>query len=125
MFVCLFFPFFNYHLSQLFLSYSGIGNDSKKLYGVQFHPEVDLTENGKVMMKNFLMDICGFHGNYTMQGREQACIDYIRNTVGSHKVLVSRMISDLFVRHRHWHDDICSVCSSVMLMRIKCALHFM
>ena len=72
----------------IFFPCAGIGNDNKKLYGVQFHPEVDLTENGKTMLKNFLMDICGFQGNYTMQGREQACIDYIKKTVGTHKVLV-------------------------------------
>ena len=67
----------------------GIANDKLKVYGVQFHPEVDLTENGKQMMKNFLHDICKMKGNYTMKGRESACIQYIRDTVGNHKVLVS------------------------------------
>ena len=33
---------------------AGVGNVEKKLYGVQFHPEVDLTENGMVMFENFL-----------------------------------------------------------------------
>ncbi|KAK7093627.1 hypothetical protein V1264_007340 [Littorina saxatilis] len=67
---------------------AGIGNDSKKLYGVQFHPEVDLTDNGNAMLKNFLMDVCSFQGNYTMEGREQACIDYIKKAVGNEKVLM-------------------------------------
>ncbi|KAL8564485.1 hypothetical protein ACOMHN_017627 [Nucella lapillus] len=67
---------------------AGIGQESKKLYGVQFHPEVDLTENGQAMLKNFLLDVCGLMGSYTMEGREKACIEYIRNTVGSNKVLM-------------------------------------
>nr|KAG5698957.1 hypothetical protein BaRGS_024878 [Batillaria attramentaria] len=67
---------------------SGIGNDSQRLYGVQFHPEVDLTENGKTMMRNFLFDVCGFHGSYTMSSREQACIQYIKDTVGENRVLM-------------------------------------
>ena len=39
------------------LSSLAIENHSKKLYGVQFHPEVDLTENGVVMMRNFLFKV--------------------------------------------------------------------
>lgn len=67
---------------------AGIGNDSKKLYGVQFHPEVDLTDHGQQMLRNFLKEVCGFTGNFTMKSREDACVEYIRKTVGSHKVLM-------------------------------------
>lgn len=67
---------------------AGIFNEKLRLYGVQFHPEVDLTQNGKIMLKNFLFDITGLTGNYTMQGRELECIKYIKDTVGSNKVLV-------------------------------------
>lgn len=59
------------------------------LYGVQFHPEVDLTTNGKVMLHNFLFDVAGLTGNFTLRGREAECIQYIRETVGNNKVLVS------------------------------------
>lgn len=45
----------NTHVSVLFLE--GIEDESRKLYGVQFHPEVDLTENGVTMIKNFLFGV--------------------------------------------------------------------
>ena len=73
----------------MLLHFVGVANEKQKLYGLQFHPEVDLTDNGKTMMKNFLYDICKLKANYTMKSREQSCIDYIRETVGNHKVLVS------------------------------------
>nr|CAI5834190.1 unnamed protein product [Callosobruchus analis] len=68
---------------------AGIYNEKLHLYGVQFHPEVDLTVNGKTMLKNFLFDIAGLTGNYTIQGREEECLKYIKDTVGSNnKVLL-------------------------------------
>ncbi|XP_019864567.1 GMP synthase [glutamine-hydrolyzing] isoform X2 [Aethina tumida] len=67
---------------------AGICNEKLNLYGVQFHPEVDLTTNGKLMLKNFLCDVAGLTGNYTMQGREAECIKYIKESVGDNKVLL-------------------------------------
>ncbi|XP_069331405.1 GMP synthase [glutamine-hydrolyzing] [Eulemur rufifrons] len=67
---------------------AGIANESKKLYGAQFHPEVGLTENGKVILKNFLYDIAGCSGTFTVQNREHDCIRDIRERVGTSKVLV-------------------------------------
>uniref|UniRef100_A0A9L0S3X9 GMP synthase (glutamine-hydrolyzing) n=1 Tax=Equus caballus TaxID=9796 RepID=A0A9L0S3X9_HORSE len=67
---------------------AGIANESKKLYGAQFHPEVGLTENGKVILKNFLYDIAGCSGTFTVQNRELECIREIRERVGTSKVLV-------------------------------------
>lgn len=67
----------------------GIASDKMNLYGVQFHPEVDLTPNGKQMLHNFLFGVAGLTGNYTMHDREASCIQYIRETVGNSKVLVS------------------------------------
>ena len=40
------------------------------------------------MLHNFLYGICGLSGNFTMQKREQQCIDYIRRTVGNDKVVL-------------------------------------
>ncbi|KAK2538543.1 Gmps [Columba guinea] len=78
----------------LFLSHSflcpneGIANESKKLYGAQFHPEVSLTVNGKMILKNFLYDIAGCSGTFTVENRELQCIQDIKEKVGSSKVLV-------------------------------------
>ncbi|XP_042194909.1 GMP synthase [glutamine-hydrolyzing] isoform X1 [Callorhinchus milii] len=67
---------------------AAIANESKKLYGVQFHPEVDLTERGKDILKNFLFDIAGCSGTFTVENREAECIREIQEKVGHSKVLV-------------------------------------
>lgn len=69
---------------------AGVFNEQLKVYGVQFHPEVDLTPNGKQMLSNFLFDICGLSKLFTIQNRKEDCIKYIKEKVGSKKVLVSR-----------------------------------
>lgn len=67
---------------------AGICNENRKLYGVQFHPEVDLTTNGTKMFENFLFKVVGCCGNFTIQNREQSCISEINSIVGDKKVLV-------------------------------------
>ncbi|XP_030842450.1 GMP synthase [glutamine-hydrolyzing] [Strongylocentrotus purpuratus] len=67
---------------------ASISNEKKRLYGVQFHPEVDLSENGKQMLQNFLMEIANCAGSYTMVSREDSCIQEIQKSVGNNKVLV-------------------------------------
>jgi GMP synthase (glutamine-hydrolysing) len=60
----------------------------KRMYGVQFHPEVDLTTDGNAIFTNFLYKLCGLTGSYTMACREQSAITYIREAVGDKRVLV-------------------------------------
>ena len=60
---------------------AAIANESKRLFGVQFHPEVDLTPCGKHIFRNFLLKICGCSANYTMADREKMCVEYIRSSV--------------------------------------------
>lgn len=68
---------------------AAIANDQRKIYGTQFHPEVDLTTNGKQILKNFLYNVAQLPGDFTMKSREQECIDNIRAIVGpTDKVLV-------------------------------------
>ncbi|KAI4815943.1 hypothetical protein KUCAC02_006066, partial [Chaenocephalus aceratus] len=67
---------------------AGIANEQKKLYGTQFHPEVDLTERGIEMLRNFLFEIAGCTSNFTVQNRQEVCINDIKEKVGKSKVLV-------------------------------------
>ncbi len=45
---------------------AAMSNDEKKIYAVQFHPEVTHTEYGKQVLKNFLFNICDCHGDWKM-----------------------------------------------------------
>ncbi|KAK6735709.1 hypothetical protein RB195_018750 [Necator americanus] len=67
---------------------AGIACSAKRLYGVQFHPEVDLTTSGRKIFNNFLFRIAECSGGYTLRNREQMCIDEIQQTVGDKKALV-------------------------------------
>lgn len=67
---------------------AGIENPSKQHYGVQFHPEVDLTLQGRAILSNFLFKIAGFSGDFTMADREQQAIEYIQKMVGDQNVLL-------------------------------------
>jgi GMP synthase (glutamine-hydrolysing) len=66
---------------------AGITNEQKRIWGVQFHPEVDLTDNGIQMIQNFLVNIAGLAQNYTMENRLELAKQYIREIVGSRNVL--------------------------------------
>ena len=46
---------------------AGIGSREKKIYGLQFHPEVAHTEEGKKILQNFLFRICGCKGSWTTE----------------------------------------------------------
>ncbi|TGZ71762.1 hypothetical protein CRM22_002467 [Opisthorchis felineus] len=67
---------------------SGIGNDQKRLYGVQFHPEVELTPCGRRILHNFLFGICGLKGDFQIKDRLMECKTEIQELVGQKKVLV-------------------------------------
>ncbi|XP_043219698.1 GMP synthase [glutamine-hydrolyzing]-like isoform X2 [Amphibalanus amphitrite] len=67
---------------------AAIANDKLRLYGVQFHPEVDLTEHGTAMLRNFLYNVAGVTGSFTLRSREVECLENIRTAVGSQKVLL-------------------------------------
>ncbi len=67
---------------------AAICDPKRKIFGVQFHPEVDLTVNGKRMLENFLFNICGLHGTYALEDRINTAIAKIKEKVGNEKVLV-------------------------------------
>lgn len=61
----------------------------RKLYGVQFHPEVNHTLNGQDMLHNFLYKVCGCVGDWTMGDYAKTAIAQIRKKVGDGKVLLA------------------------------------
>ncbi|MEB3315705.1 MAG: glutamine-hydrolyzing GMP synthase [Candidatus Melainabacteria bacterium] len=62
---------------------------SRKLYGVQFHPEVTHSEFGAEILSNFILNICKCSQDWDMQSFINDQIDSIRNTVGEQKVLLA------------------------------------
>ena len=66
---------------------AAMSNDSRKLYGVQFHPEVVHTREGTPLLKNFLFDICGCKGDWNMGSFIDMAVAKIREQVGDKKVL--------------------------------------
>lgn len=62
-------------------------NPDKKIYGVQFHPEVAHTEAGMQILKNFLYDICGAKGDWKMQDYAKQVIAELKEKIGDKKVL--------------------------------------
>ena len=64
-------------------------NVEKKLYAVQFHPEVLHTKNGTQMIYNFVRDVCGCAGTWKMDSFVKNTIDEIREQVGDGKVLLA------------------------------------
>ncbi len=92
---------------------SAIANEKDRLYGLQFHPEVDLSVEGKKMMHNFLLKVCGFSGSFTMEDRQKRCVEYIKETVGNKKV--GRGITSTTIR---------SIIYNVLLLFIYLFLRF-
>jgi GMP synthase (glutamine-hydrolysing) len=62
-------------------------NEDKKLYGVQFHPEVEHTPFGKKMFENFLYDICGLSKSWSMASFAEEKIQEIKEIVGDKKLI--------------------------------------
>ncbi len=67
----------------------GICDEERGFYGVQFHPEVNHTVYGSVMLHNFLYEICGAVGDWTMADYKRRAIEEIRAKVGDGKVLLA------------------------------------
>ncbi|MDP4098325.1 glutamine-hydrolyzing GMP synthase [Paenibacillus sp. P96] len=66
---------------------AAMSNEERKLYAVQFHPEVRHSVNGNEMIGNFLYEICGCEGKWTMESFIENQIQEIRDRVGDKKVL--------------------------------------
>ena len=63
-------------------------NSSKKIYGVQFHPEVFHTTKGGIVLHNFIFGICKLKASWTMESYIQSAIKMIKEDVGDGTVLL-------------------------------------
>ena len=64
-------------------------DEKRKLYGVQFHPEVTHTEYGKEMLSNFLFEICGCKGEWKMDDFVEQSVEKYRVKLKDKKVLLA------------------------------------
>ena len=67
---------------------AAIGNVQNKMYGFQFHPEVDLTEEGMKMLENFIRKVANYKEVYALDDRIETSIKMIREKVKDNKIIV-------------------------------------
>lgn len=67
---------------------AAMADDARRLYGVQFHPEVTHTEEGARVLENFLFGICGCKGDWSMDAYADMAVEQIREQVGDGTVLL-------------------------------------
>ena len=66
-----------------------IADEARGFYGVQFHPEVNHTEFGRDMLRNFLYEVCHARGDWTMEDYKNTAIASLREKIGAGKVLLA------------------------------------
>ncbi len=66
-----------------------IADEARGFYGVQFHPEVNHTEFGRDMLRNFLYEVCKARGDWTMGDYKNTAVASLREKIGSGKVLLA------------------------------------
>ncbi|HJJ50276.1 MAG TPA: glutamine-hydrolyzing GMP synthase, partial [Methanocorpusculum sp.] len=66
---------------------AAMADPKKRIYAVQFHPEVLHTPEGMTMIRNFLYDVCGCKGTWMMSSFVEDMIQMLREKIGSKKVL--------------------------------------
>ena len=67
---------------------AAMANEEKKLYGVQFHPEVNHTDHGSDMLRSFLFDVCGCKGEWQMDSFIDDTVAAIKAQVGDKGVVL-------------------------------------
>jgi GMP synthase (glutamine-hydrolysing) len=66
---------------------AAMGHLKKKIYGVQFHPEVAHTQHGRVVLDNFLGEIAGLNRDWKMESFLERAVEEIRERVGRDNVI--------------------------------------
>jgi len=69
-------------------AYAAIENRPRKMFGLQFHPEVAHTPRGKEIIANFVHNICGCGKDWTMRSYIEQAVEQIRAQVGADRVLL-------------------------------------
>lgn len=64
-------------------------NREKKIYGVQLHPEVNHSEQGTTILRNFLYGVCGCKGDWSMHNYALSVVETLKNQIGDGKVLLA------------------------------------
>ena len=88
--------------------YAVIADEARKIYGVQFHPEVVHTPGGARMLRNFTHGIAGLTGDWTMAAYRAEAVARIRETVGKGRVICGLLGRGGLLRRRrpdprgHW-----------------------
>lgn len=67
---------------------TAIGREDKKLYGLQFHPEVHKTPNGARILQNFLFKIADLEPDFTAEDQETEAIELLRDVVGERDIML-------------------------------------
>jgi GMP synthase (glutamine-hydrolysing) len=67
--------------------FAAIADDKRQFYGTQFHLEVIHTPDGARLLKNFVLEICGCHGNWSMASFKEDAIHRIKKQVGFERVI--------------------------------------
>ncbi|MDD6762257.1 MAG: glutamine-hydrolyzing GMP synthase [Clostridiales bacterium] len=62
-------------------------NAQRKIYAVQFHPEVNHSVQGQQMLRNFLYNVCGCKGDWIMSDYAKKAVEQLREKIGDKKVL--------------------------------------
>ena len=74
--------------STLNTKVAAIEHKKKKLYGLQFHPEVEHTPQGKTILRNFFFGVCGCKRSFTMKSFAKNAVSQIKETVKEKKVIL-------------------------------------
>ena len=68
---------------------AAIADDKRHFYGLQFHPEVEHTENGKEIIRKFLDQVCHAHGDWSMNDYSSSIIAKLKKDIGEDKVILA------------------------------------
>ena len=68
---------------------AAIADEARGFYGVQFHPEVNHTEHGTGMIRNFLYEVCHASGDWTMEDYKRTTVESLREKIGDGRVLLA------------------------------------